>query len=63
MLNMPDHSVAGISMTEGKLVGLGNLFRRESAMLEERTDKVYLTCMVAVEKVVASYMWRRNKLR
>ena len=63
MLSLPDHQVAGISLTEGKLVGLGNLFRTESAILDERSDKVYLTMELKFENLVASYKWKRKKFR
>ena len=55
MMSLPDNKVAGISMTEGKLLGLSNMFRIETAVLDERTDKVYLAFSLELTKLVASY--------
>ena len=62
-MSLPDNKVAGISMTEGKLLGLSNMFRVETAVLEERHDKVYLAFSLELTKLVASYSWQRKKLR
>ena len=60
---LPDNTVAGVSMTEGKLLGLSNMFRVETAVLEERHDKVYLAFSLELTKLVASYSWQRKKMR
>ena len=35
-LTLPDHTVGGISLTNGKLVGLSNMVRTETAVLDKR---------------------------
>jgi len=60
---LPDTSVAGISLMEGKLVGLDSMARAEMAVLDERPDKVYLSLTLQLTNLVASYVWRRKKMR
>ena len=48
---------------EGKLVGLSNLARTEMAVLDERPDKVYLSFTLQITNLLASYVWRRKKMR
>ena len=62
-MSLPDNTVAGVPMTEGKLLGLSNMFRIETAVLDERHDKVYLAFSLELTKLVASYSWRRKKMR
>ena len=60
---LPDTSVGGISLMEGKLVGLSNMARAEMAVLDERPDKVYLSFTLQITNLLASYVWRRKKMR
>ena len=50
-------------MSEGRLVGLSNLVRKEPAVLDERPDKVYLIMKLELENILTSYKWNRKKFR
>ena len=60
---LPDTSVGGIRLMEGKLVGLSNMARAEMAVIDERPDKVYLSYTLQNTNLLASYVWRRKKMR
>jgi hypothetical protein len=48
---------------EGKLVGLSNMARVGIAVIDERPDKVYLSFTLQITNMLASYVWRRKKMR
>ena len=60
---LTDYQVAGITLSEGRLVGLSNLVRTEPAVLDERPDKVYLIMKLELENILTSYKWNRKKFR
>ena len=77
-LTLPDHTVGGISLTNGKLVGLSNMVRSEAAVLDKRwwmrlcdaahnyyyrTDKMYLTFTMVLTNIEVSYCWERKHIR
>ena len=62
-LLLPDRRISGLSITQGKLVGLTNLLRSGEAFLQDRTDRVYLTCSLEIRGLAFSYTWRRKKIK
>ena len=62
-LVLPDKLVSGLTLTNGRLVGLTNLVRYGEAFLEERQDKVFLTFSIVVRNLTGQYAWTRRKLR
>jgi len=61
---VPDWSMIGMTLTHGKLMGLGNIAREElPAALDERPDKVYLTFTYEWTDLVSTYTWCRKKIR
>jgi hypothetical protein len=59
---LPDKTVSGLTLTQGKIMGLTNLLRSGEAFLEERPERVYLTSSIVVRDLTACYSWRRRKL-
>ena len=60
---LPDKTVAGLILTEGKLMGLNTLVRYGEAFLEESPERVYLTFCGEVRDLTACYSWRRRRLK
>ena len=60
---LPDKTVSGLTLTDGKLLGLSNLVRSGEAFLEERPERVYLTFSLEVRGLSACYSWRRRKIK
>jgi len=61
-VSLPDHTVGGVSLSDGKLVGLTNLSRAGVAVLDERPEKIYLTFTMELADLQASYLWTRKKI-
>lgn len=61
---VPDWAMMGMTLTAGRLIGLGNITREDlPAALDERPDKVYLTFTYEWTDLVSTYTWCRKKIR
>jgi hypothetical protein len=62
-MTLPDKNLSGLSLTQGKLMGLTNMERSGEALLEERQERVYLTFSFIVKDLTGCYSWMKRNFR
>ena len=55
--------IPNISLTEGKLTGLGGLHTQGSVEFEERQDEVHLSGEVGCQDIEISFSWQHRNIR
>ena len=55
--------IPNISLTEGKLAGLGGLHTQGPVEFEERQDEVHLSGEVGCEDIEISFSWQHKNIR
>ena len=62
-MTLPDKNLSGLSLTQGKLMGLTNLERSGEAFLEEKQERVYLTFSLIIKDLTGCYSWMKRDFR
>ena len=55
--------IPNISLTEGKLAGLGGLYTQGLVEFEERQDEVHLSGEVGCQDIEISFSWQHRNIR
>ena len=60
---LADMKIPNLSLTEGRLCGLGGLHTQGQVEFEERQDTVYLSGQVWADNLEIHFTWQHNNIR